>query len=172
MYKLRAVLGNITELKVDAIVNAANRTLLGGGGVDGAIHAAAGPRLRSACMRLHGCNTGDAKTTRGYNLPAKYVIHTVGPIWQGGAGSEQKLLKQCYLSCLEQAVRLNVRSIAFPAISCGIYRYPPELAVAVAVSTVEMFMRRNDGTINLQEIYFVCYNEPMYMRYLHQLGNR
>ena len=171
MYTMQAVLGDITKMNVDAIVNAANRSLLGGGGVDGAIHRAAGPRLLKECRRLRGCNTGDAKTTKGYDLPAKYVIHTVGPIWQGGSANEEVLLKQCYLSCVAQAVEKDVRSIAFPAISCGVYRFPVEIAVRIAVSTVEAFMRRNDELIALKEVYFVCFDEGMYQKYSERLNN-
>lgn len=169
MYTLQAVLGDITKMKVDAIVNAANRSLLGGGGVDGAIHAAAGPKLLKECRRLHGCNTGEAKTTRGYDLPAKYIIHTVGPIWYGGGKGEEVSLKQCYLSCLEQAVEKDIKSIAFPAISCGVYRFPAEIAVRIAVDTVAAFMRRNHELIALQDIYFVNIDENMHARYLEQL---
>lgn len=164
-------MGDITRIKVDAVVNAANRTLMGGGGVDGAIHAAAGQKMTKECRKLGGCNTGDAKTTKGYDMPCKYIIHTVGPIWQGGGANEEILLKQCYLSCLEQAVRKDIKSIAFPAISCGVYRFPAELAVSIAVSTVESFMKRNDGLICLKEVDFVCYDEKMYTRYLERLKN-
>lgn len=159
---VEVVLQDITSMKVDAIVNAANRSLLGGGGVDGAIHRAAGTRLYKACKKLGGCNTGGAKITKGYDLPAKYVIHTVGPIWQGGGACEETLLKQCYLNSLELAVLGGIKTIAFPAISCGIYRFPPERAVLIAVSTVMGFLKRND---DVEKVYFVLVDEHMYKLY-------
>lgn len=159
---VEVVLSDITTLKVDAIVSAANRSLLGGGGVDGAIHRAAGDKLDKACKKLGGCNIGDAKLTKGYNLPAKYVIHTVGPVWQGGAGNEESQLKQCYLSSLALAVLHGIKTIAFPAISCGIYRFPPERAVLIAVSTVMGFLKRNK---DIEKVYFVLIDEHMYNLY-------
>lgn len=145
--EIEVVEGDITRLEVDAIVNAANESLLGGGGVDGAIHRAAGPELLAECRTIGGCPTGLARITKGYNLPARHVIHTVGPVWQGGGHDEDTLLESCYRSSLAVARKAGVRSIAFPAISTGVYRFPLERAARIAVATVIDELDRNRGTI-------------------------
>ena len=155
MPKLAAVAGDITRLHVDAIVNAANTSLLGGGGVDGAIHRAAGPELLEACHNLHGCATGDAKATPGFRLPAKWVFHAVGPVWSGGQSGEDELLAGCYRRCLELAREHGVQSIAFPAISTGVYRFPPERAAQIAIRTVQRHIEDSGVAV----VSFVCFNE-------------
>ncbi len=159
---LKIIQGDITHMEVDAIVNAANPTLLGGGGVDGAIHRAAGPELREECQRLGGCSTGEAKITRGYRLPAKYIIHTVGPIWQGGRHNEDQLLANCYQNSLKVAVENIISTIAFPSISTGAYGFPLERACRIALHEVKAFLNQNT---TITEICLVCFSERDLKKY-------
>jgi O-acetyl-ADP-ribose deacetylase (regulator of RNase III) len=161
MVQLKAVPGDITRLAVDAIVNAANSSLLGGGGVDGAIHHAAGPELVEECRKLNGCATGDAKATAGFRLQAKWVFHAVGPVWNGGTKNEDALLASCYRRCLELAREHKVRSIAFPAISTGIYRFPLERAARIAIQTVRAHIEDS----GVEEVRFVCFNSDALLVY-------
>jgi O-acetyl-ADP-ribose deacetylase (regulator of RNase III) len=158
---------DITQLKVDAIVNAANSRLLGGGGVDGAIHRAAGPELLEECKTLNGCHTSEAKITNGYKLPARYVIHTVGPVWRGGKFNEAELLKNCYKNSLQLAQLNDCKSIAFPNISTGIYGYPKHEAAEIAIKTVQDFLKDNEIP---STVYFVCFEEPNYNIYTELLS--
>ena len=168
MQKIKIVKGDITKQKVDAIVNAANKTLLGGGGVDGAIHRAAGPELLTECKTLNGCKTGNAKITKGYNLPAKFVIHTVGPVWYGGNKNEDELLQSCYRTSLEIAVTHNIKTIAFPAISTGVYRFPFERASRIAIGTVTKFLKLNN---NIEAVIFVLFSQNDYEMFLKVYNN-
>jgi O-acetyl-ADP-ribose deacetylase (regulator of RNase III) len=164
--KIEIARGDITKQHVDAIVNAANHTLLGGGGVDGAIHRAAGPKLLEECRALGGCSTGDAKITRGYDLPAKHVIHTVGPVWHGGQNHEDDLLASCYRRSLELAVENGLRTVAFPAISTGAYGFPPERATGIAVREVKKFLEENPS---IEKVVFVCFDQRTYDYYAKAL---
>ncbi len=160
--RIEVIEGDITRQTVDAIVNAANSSLLGGGGVDGAIHAAAGPELLAACRKLGGCATGEAKITRGYNLPAKWVIHTVGPVWHGGGHGEEAMLAKCYQSCFLLAARQGITTIAFPAISTGVYRFPVERAAMIAVRETRRFLESQPA---IRKVLFVCFNAATFASY-------
>jgi O-acetyl-ADP-ribose deacetylase len=167
MKQIEAIKANITTLDVDVIVNAANSSLLGGGGVDGAIHRAAGPELVHECRLLGGCKTGDAKITKGFQLTARHIIHTVGPRWRGGIWGEAELLTSCYAKSLQLAGKLGLTSIAFPCIATGIYGYPPELAAAIAVETIRTFLQEESS---IQRVTFCCFSEDdlkLYNSILH-----
>jgi O-acetyl-ADP-ribose deacetylase len=165
--RIRLSSGDITHLRVDAIVNAANTSLLGGGGVDGAVHRAAGPELLAECRRLGGCPPGEARLTGGYRLSASHIIHTVGPVWRGGAAGEQQLLESCYRSCLDIACRQGFRAIAFPAIATGIYGFPREAAARIAVVTVGAHLTRQQFP---ELVTFVCFDAPTLDAYRNALG--
>ncbi len=162
MDRIQIIQGDITKMKTDAIVNAANRTLLGGGGVDGAIHRAAGPQLLEECRKHNGCETGNAKITRGYQLPAKYVIHTVGPVWHGGRDDEDCLLASCYLKSLQLALENGIKTIAFPSISTGAYRFPVDRAAVIAIREISNFLDKNK---EIKTVYIVCFDEGTYNAY-------
>lgn len=166
MPQIELVKGNITKMEVDAIVNAANKSLLGGGGVDGAIHRAAGPELLEECRLLNGCETGEAKITRSYMLPSKYVIHTVGPVWYGGEQHEPELLANCYKNSLQIATQEKLNTIAFPNISTGVYRFPKTMAAGIAIRTVNKFLQENT---KLKTVFFVCFDEENYDIYKEKL---
>jgi len=166
MPQIELVKGDITKMEVDAIVNAANKSLLGGGGVDGAIHRAAGPELIEECRKLDGCETGEAKITKSYILPCKYVIHTVGPVWHGGEKNESELLTNCYVNSLQIAADKKLKTIAFPNISTGVYRFPKTMAAGIAIRTVNKFLNEHR---KLKTVYFVCFDEENYDIYKEKL---
>ncbi len=164
--RISVIEGDITQQQVDAIVNAANSSLLGGGGVDGAIHRAAGSQLLEECKKLNGCQTGDAKITRGYKLPAKWVIHTVGPVWRGGNNGEDELLASCYRRCMELAEQHDIQTIAFPAISTGAYGFPMERATKIAVREIGSFLKKNPS---FEQVRFVCFSKNSFDCYLRAM---
>lgn len=167
---IKTIRGDITRIDtVTAIVNAANNSLLGGGGVDGAIHRAAGPRLLEECRTLHGCATGEAKITRAYDLPCKYVIHTVGPVWRGGEYGEANLLANCYRNSLKLAAEYGIRSIAFPSISTGVYSYPVQEAARIAVTTVKEYLEQNPGQFDL--VMWVLFDERTELVYAGEVNH-
>ena len=169
MKQLKVIQGDITQFQGDAIVNAANTTLMGGGGVDGAIHQAAGPALYAACEKFHGCPTGEARITSGFNLPAKYIIHTPGPIWRGGNSGEPQLLGNSYQNSLRLADRYGCQTVAFPSISTGVYAYPLGKAAAIAVQTIQKFMVE---VRNIREVTMVCFDTKTFQAYQDQVENR
>ena len=170
MPNIEIILGDITRQSVDAIVNAANCSLLGGGGVDGAIHRAAGPELLAECRTLHGCETGKAKITGGYRLPAKYVIHTPGPVWHGGGYGEAELLASCYRSCLELAAENGCETVDFPSISTGVYHFPLEKAAEIAIGTIAAYLREHPEIRRVRMVCFDMRTKDFYDRALEKLG--
>lgn len=164
---IKIIKGDITTVPVDAIVNAANTTLLGGGGVDGAIHRAAGEELLEECKDLNGCETGQAKITKGYNLPARYVIHTPGPIWFGGTSNEPQLLENCYYNSLSLAEKYGCKTVAFPSISTGVYCFPLDKAAPIALKTIKKFLETSN---NLQEVQMVCFSDQVKEAYSEALS--
>ena len=166
MNRIEILKADITTLAVDAIVNAANSSLLGGGGVDGAIHRAAGPELLAECRLLGGCKTGHAKLTKGYRLPARFILHAVGPVWNGGDQNEHELLASCYRSCFALAREHSLRTLAFPAISCGIYRFPIDQAVEIAVRETQAELSRNES---IERVTFACFGQDVYDSYLRAI---
>lgn len=167
MVSIKVIQGDITQVKTDVVVNAANTTLLGGGGVDGAIHHAAGPGLYKECLSLKGCKTGEAKITNGYNLPAKFIIHTVGPIWKDGTRGEKELLASCYRNSLLIAENLKLKSIAFPNISTGVYGFPKPLAAEIAIQEVRQFAKTSH---EIRQVVFVAFDEENYKLYSNLLS--
>ncbi|MHC1722781.1 MAG: O-acetyl-ADP-ribose deacetylase [Aminipila sp.] len=167
MGTIKIIKGDITTVTVDAIVNAANTTLLGGGGVDGAIHRAAGKELLEECKRLNGCGTGQAKITKGYNLPARYIIHTPGPIWKGGNNNEPELLGHCYYNSLLLAEKYSCKTIAFPSISTGVYCFPLDKAAPIALKTIQNFLQSSNS---IQEVQMICFNDQVTEAYLNALS--
>ena len=168
MDKIFIVKGDIVKSKVDAIVNAANTSLLGGGRVDACIHRSAGPELLAECEKLNGCKTGEAKITQGYKLLAKYVIHTPGPIWRGGERQESELLESCYKNCLKLAVENNIATIAFPSISTGVYRYPTKDAAKIAIKALTEFLKDDDS---IKKVFIVCYDDATFKHYKNSFKN-
>jgi len=160
--KIEIVQGDITKMEVDAIINAANTSLLGGGGVDGAIHRAAGPELLAETKTIGGCPTGEARVTNGYQLPAKWVIHTVGPIWSGGYGDKDELLANCYINSFKAALEISAITVAFPSISTGVYRFPLERAVNIALRETKFFLQNNQS---IKKVIFVCFGSDVYKKY-------
>ena len=169
MSKIEIIQGDITKQAVDAIVNAANCSLIGGGGVDGAIHRAAGPELLAECRTLHGCETGKAKITKGYRLPARFVIHTPGPVWHGGSYGEAELLASCYRSCLELASENGCETVDFPSISTGVYHFPLEKAATIAIATIAEELEKHPG---LERVRMVCFDERTKAHYDRALAKR